>query len=340
MSYSKLYGYKDFLSFLDGSGYTTAAKKNKKAIDDSLAVQLKELENQKKTINDNSDELARQAYISYMSASKELPEKLDAKGLTGGVADNLYLSLLNQYQNNYNDIGKERQNKLYETDNQMAKARLSSSADYSKSLSDLYNSAVDKFLDVRENEENRNFESYYNDKELSNKAADRKAQAEKNKADRELELAALAFKAGDTSYLEKLGIKVPSSSSSSSGSSGSAGSSGLSGSSGGVSDLIKQLDYAVSLAEYGNYSLLCSITGMTEEEAALKFSAGTDSGYTETQIRDAAKLFMSGDYSKNVLGILKSAYPEFSYKQIWNIWKYVAEMEWLMSVDDYKGPVA
>lgn len=336
MSYSKLYSYDDFLSFLSESGYGDVAKKKKNAIDESLKEQLKSLEAQKKSINDDSDELARQAYLSYISSSKDIPDKLAATGLNGGAADNLYLSLVNEYQNNYNEIGKERKNKLYDTDTEMIKAKLSSSAEYSNALSDIYDSAVEKFLGIRENEEKRNFESYYNDKELSDKAADRKAQSDKDKADRELEKAKLALQAGDFSVLEDLGIKPSVGNSSSSSSSGSGG---TGGSSGNMSELLKQLDYAVSLAKYGNYTLLCSITGMTEEEAALKFADGTDSGYTESQIRDAAKLFMGGDFSKNVLGILKSAYPEYTYEQIWKIWKSVAENEWLMYVNDsYKGP--
>lgn len=334
MSYSKIYGYDDFLSFISKSGYEDTAKKKKSALDLALEQQLGDLEAQKKKINDSSDELARQAYISYISASKDIPNKLSSTGLNGGAADNLYLSLVNEYQNNYNEIGKERQNKLYENDNEMINAKRESSAEYSKALSDIYSSAVEKFLEVRENEEKRNFESYYNDRELSEKAADRKAQTAKESADRELELAKLAFQAGDPSLLEKLGVTV--SSNSTGGQTGNGGSS-----SSNMNELAKQLEYAVSLAKYGNYELLCSITGMTQEEAALRFSSAEESGYTEQQIKDAARLFMSGDYSKNVLGILKSAYPEFTYSQIWNIWKNIAEYDWFINIDDsYKGPKA
>ncbi len=435
MSYTKLYSYDDFLSFLSKSGYGEAAKKKKNSLDASLEEQLAALENQKRSINDNSDELARQAYVSYISASKELPEKLTASGLNGGVADNLYLSLANEYQNNYNEIGKERLDKLYQTDYEKTKARLSNSAEYSKALSELYDSAVEKFLGIRENEENRNFESYYKDQDNAQKNADRELEKyindmlneqknadrdlerykndtlneqknadrelekyindmlnsqknadrdlekykndtlnEQKNADRELEryindmlnaqkiadrdlekykndtlndqknadretqtaqekleavleLAKIAYQTGDSALLNKLGIKT--SDTNQSNKTGNVT----------VSDLEKQLDYAVSLAKYGNYSLLCKITGLSEEEVALKFSDKKESGYSESQIRDAAKLFMSGDYSNNVLGILKSAYPEFSLSQIWKIWKSVAETEWLMYIDDdYKGP--
>lgn len=347
MSYSKIYNYDDFLSFLSDSGYAESAKKQKDALNASLETRLSEFEAKKKNINRESDELARQAYISYLSASKELPEKLDASGLNGGAADNLYLSLANEYQNNYTDIGRDRQEKLDDMDLEMSKAKLSSDKDYADSMSKLYDSAVDKFLDVRENEEKRKFESYLNDTKLNDNAADRKADAEKEKADRELELAKLAFEAGDSSLLEKLGIKP---SGTIGGVAGGAVNGIITGAGGGASsgglpnaenasDLSKLLDYAVSLAEYGNYDLLCQITGMSKEDAALKFSE-EKSGYTDSQIRDAAKLFMSGDYSNNVLGILKEAYPEYTYYQIWKLWESVAENDWMMKINGYRGPKA
>ena len=342
MSYSKLYNYEDFLSFLSDSGYSDAEKKKKAVYNASLLDQLVPLAAQKQSINESSDELARQAYISYLSASKELPEKLSAAGLNGGVADNMYLSLVNEYQKNYNQIGKDRNSKLNDVDTAMNQARSKKALEYSSAMSDLYDSAVKSFLDARENDEKRNFDSYYNDKELAESAADRKAQAEKNKSDTalkqlqyELEKAKLAFEAGDSSLYEKLGITPKDETNAENGSAVGSGSSGSTD----FNDLLKQLDYAVSLAEFGNFDLLCKITGMTQEEAALKFAKVDESGYSEKQIKDAAKLFMGGDYSNNVLGVLKSAYPEYTYQQIWNIWKDVAVTEWMIFPEDnYHGP--
>ncbi len=336
MSYSKIYDYEDFLSFLSDSGYAESAKKQKDALNASLETRLSEFEAKKKNINRESDELARQAYISYLSASKELPEKLDASGLNGGAADNLYLSLANEYQNNYNEIGRDRQEKLFDTDFEMSKAKLSNDEALAGAMSKLYESAVDKFLDNRESEEKRNFESYINESKLND-----------SEADRELEKAKLAFEVGDKSLLENLGIKP---SGTVGGVVGGAVNGIISGVNGGASsgvlpnaqnasDLSKLLNYAVSLAEYGNYDLLCQITGMSKEDAALKFSE-EKSGYTDSQIRDAAKLFMSGDYSNNVLGILKEAYPEYTYYQIWKLWESVAENDWMMRLRGYRGPKA
>ncbi len=345
MSYSKIYNYKDFLSFLSGSGYSDVAKKKKEELNASLDVQLKDLEKQKKQVSADADDLAREAYISYVSATKDLPEELSAKGLTGGAADNVYLSLVNEYQNNYNDISKQKSNKLSSVDDAILKAKLSSDEKYSSALSGLYSDAVEKFLGVRENEEKRKFDSYYKDKEYSNKEADRKQESIQNSLKNDIELAKLALEAGDYSYLEKLGIEpkdlVENGSGSNSENSSSNGSSsgGLSGiKAEDASDLSKLLQYAVSLAEYGNYDLLCKITGISKEDAALRF-ADEYTGYSEKEIANAAKLFMSGDYSKNVLHILREAYPDYSYEQIWKIWEDVASYEWLMDTNDgYKGP--
>ncbi len=340
MSYSKIYNYKDFLSFLEGSGYADAAKKKKEQQSAALNSQLKDFEKQKKQVSAEADDLAREAYISYISASKDLPEQLSAKGLTGGAADNVYLSLVNEYQNNYNDISKQKSNRLSAVNDSISKAKLSSDEQYSAALSELYSDAVEKFLGVRENEEKRKFESYYKDKEYADKEADRKQESLQNSQKNNIDWAKLALQAGDYSYLEKLGIKPDISVNGSSGNNGNASSgnesSGIKAED--ANDLSKLLQYAVSLAEFGNYDLLCQITGMSKEDAALRF-ADENSGYSEKQVTDAARLFMNGDYSKNVLGILKEAYPEYSYNQIWKIWESVASYEWMIDTrDGYKGP--
>ncbi len=350
MSYSKIYNYKDFLSFLQGSGYADAAKKKKEQQTAALNSQLKDFENQKKQVSAEAEDLARQAYISYISSAKDLPEQLSAKGMTGGAADNVYLSLVNEYQNNYNDISKQKSSRLSAVDDSISKAKLASDEQYSAALSELYSNAVEQFLNIRENEEKRKLESYYKDKEYADKEADRKQEALQYSGKNNLDWAKLALQAGDYSYLEMLGIKPDNSqnnysdgfgndySENNSSNNGNPESNSTSIKAEDAAELSRLLQYAVSLAEFGNYDLLCEITGMSKEDAALRF-ADKQSGYSEKQVADAAKLFMNGDYSKSVLGILKEAYPEYSYRQIWKIWESVALYEWFIDTrDGYKGP--
>ncbi len=355
MSYSKLYNYDDFLSFLSGSGYDEASKKQKEALEKELEGKISAIQREKDAVNKDYDELARQAYVSYMSTSRDLSKDINKAGLNGGAADNLYSSLANEYNNNYNEIGKERIEKLSMKDGEISDARQSNSADYSRFLSDLYASAVDKFLDGREEEEKRNFDSYYKDKDLEQQIADREAdikinnaklQFDKDKSQRDylLEKAKLAFQVGDSSLLKELGIKPPiiqTGSSSGAGAGASSAALGVNGVFGGNVDsaeMLKTLEYAVELAKYGNFSLFCRITGMTEEEAALEFADKT-SKYSEAEIKDAAMLFMGGDYSANVLKVLKSAYPHYNYSQIYKLWEDIATYDWLMDLPGaYQGP--
>ncbi len=359
MSYSKLYNYDDFLSFLSGSGYDEASKKQKEALEKELEGKISAIQREKDTINKDYDELARQAYVSYMATSRDLSKDINKAGFNGGAADNLYSSLVNEYNNNYNEIGKERIDKLNMKDGEISDARAESSNDYSKYLSDLYSSAVDNFLDGREAEEKRNFDSYYKDKDIEQQIADREAEIkinnaklqfdkDKNQRDYLLEKAKLAFQTGDSSLLKELGINpsiFQGGSSSGSGANSLTGASlaalGVSNVFGGSvdsADLLKTLEYAVELAKYGNFSLFCRITGMTEEEAALEFADKT-SKYSEAEIKDAAMLFMGGDYSANVLKVLKSAYPHYNYSQIYKLWEDIATYDWLMDLPGaYQGP--
>ena len=61
MSYSKIYNYTDFLSFLEGSGYAEAAKKKKEQQTAALNSQLKDYEAQKSKVSAEADDLAREA---------------------------------------------------------------------------------------------------------------------------------------------------------------------------------------------------------------------------------------------------------------------------------------
>ena len=84
-----------------------------------LAVQqgVNRLNTQKTNINQNADENARQAYIQYMQSKKALPQQLASQGINGGATETANLGLASTYQNNLNDINKNRINQIQDIDN-------------------------------------------------------------------------------------------------------------------------------------------------------------------------------------------------------------------------------
>lgn len=74
------------------------------------------LNSQKTTVNQNYDDIARQAYITSMQNKKALPQQLAASGVNGGASETAMLGLSANYENNLNKINTGRNNALYDID--------------------------------------------------------------------------------------------------------------------------------------------------------------------------------------------------------------------------------
>jgi hypothetical protein len=72
---------------------------------------------QKANINQAAEDNARQAYIMHMQAKKALPQQLVNQGATGGMTETANLGLQTTYQNNLNDINRNKVNAIQEIDN-------------------------------------------------------------------------------------------------------------------------------------------------------------------------------------------------------------------------------
>lgn len=84
-----------------------------------LAVEqgVNRLNAQKNNINQSAEDNARQAYIMHMQAQKALPQQLASQGVTGGATETANLGLATTYQNNVNDINRNKANALQDIDN-------------------------------------------------------------------------------------------------------------------------------------------------------------------------------------------------------------------------------
>lgn len=98
-----------------------AYKKQEEAIREQnrLAVEqgTNRLNAQKTNINQAANDNARQAYIMQMQAKKALPQQLAGQGATGGATETANLGLQTTYQNNLNDINRNKANAIQDIDN-------------------------------------------------------------------------------------------------------------------------------------------------------------------------------------------------------------------------------
>jgi heme exporter protein D len=126
-SYQNPYSYSSYDDFYSKNGYGSLTTAQQAAVDAYVQQALNSIEAQKKTVNEDSDEMARQAYISYMQSKNALPQQLGAAGYNGGMADSQLLALETGLQNNQNDIAKNRASSLYSLDSAATDAKLQGS---------------------------------------------------------------------------------------------------------------------------------------------------------------------------------------------------------------------
>jgi hypothetical protein len=67
-------------------------------------------------INQNADEMARQAYVLSRQNAKVLPQQLASRGMTGGATETAQLGLQTNYENNLNNINTNRYNAINSVD--------------------------------------------------------------------------------------------------------------------------------------------------------------------------------------------------------------------------------
>lgn len=90
------------------------------------------------TMNQSYDEAARQAYINYRTAQRDLPSQLAAAGISGqGAAESSLISQNNAYNSAYNQNELARQQALANLENQAANAYNNMANQGAQSVSDI-----------------------------------------------------------------------------------------------------------------------------------------------------------------------------------------------------------
>lgn len=90
-------------------------------------------------LNQNAENALREAYINRMMAEKNLSQRLNAQGLTGGAAESVIASLLNNYGSARNSIETQRLNDLADLLNTYQNNTQSARQQYTDALNDLAN---------------------------------------------------------------------------------------------------------------------------------------------------------------------------------------------------------
>ena len=88
-------------------------------------------------VNNSADKALREAYVQNMLAQKNLGQRLNAQGLTGGAAESTIAGLMNNYGNARNDIETQRMSDIANLLNTYQNNASSAEKQYNEALNDL-----------------------------------------------------------------------------------------------------------------------------------------------------------------------------------------------------------
>lgn len=117
-------------------------KQQQQAYYDAMADQInQQYSSMLPTLNQSYDDAARQAYINYRTAQRDLPEQLAAAGISGqGASESSLVAQNNAYNQAYNQNEMARANALQSVENNRASALAGNSTQAAQSMAELANS--------------------------------------------------------------------------------------------------------------------------------------------------------------------------------------------------------
>lgn len=116
--------YGSFDEFLSGMGYDSYADATQQAIRAAVQQAIGGYNQQIEDTNEDSKELARQAYVNMMMGGKNLDQQLAAGGYAGGMADSQRIALQANYENDLNALERQRVATINELQRAITNAQL------------------------------------------------------------------------------------------------------------------------------------------------------------------------------------------------------------------------
>ena len=160
--------YGSFQEFMADSGYSDYADQVKNTIKASVDQAVKGYQGQIDTTNQQSDELARQAWVAKRLAEKNLGQQLSASGYSGGMADSQKISLESDYQGQLTDIEKQRLQTVKDLESAITNAQLTGDMQAAQELSAMLQQLQSQWNSYVQNQKQLDASNYWKQKELDN----------------------------------------------------------------------------------------------------------------------------------------------------------------------------
>lgn len=157
-----------FDAFLAGTGYGAYSSAVQNAIRASVQSATQGYNQQIQDTNDETDELARQAYIAKMLGQKNLSQQLSANGYAGGMADSQMIATETDYQNQLTSIEKQRLQTITELQNAITQAQLAGDMQAAQELAGYLQTVQGQYVNYAQNQQQIANQNYWNQAELDN----------------------------------------------------------------------------------------------------------------------------------------------------------------------------
>lgn len=160
--------YGTWEDFLKSSGYQDYNEQVQAAIKAAVDAATQSYTQQIDTANQDSAELARQAYIAKMLGQKNLDQQLSASGYAGGMADSQRIQTESNYQNNLNSIEQQRLATVKELQSAISQAQLSGNQQMAESLSSYLQNLQSQWSSYVQQQQSMSNADYWNQKQMDN----------------------------------------------------------------------------------------------------------------------------------------------------------------------------
>ena len=160
--------YDSFQEYLGDTGYDDYADQMKSAIQASVDQAVKGYQGQIDTTNEQSDDMARQAWVAKRLAEKNLGQQLSASGYAGGMADSQKISLESDYQGQLTEIEKQRLQTVKDLEAAITNAQLTGDMQTAQQLATMLQQIESEWNSYVQSQKQMDASNYWNQKQLDN----------------------------------------------------------------------------------------------------------------------------------------------------------------------------
>ncbi len=156
-----------FEEFLEQTGYDQYSEATQQRIQAAVEQAVNNYNAQIDETNQDTEELARQAYIAKMLGQKNLDQQLSAAGYAGGMADSQRIQTETNYENNLQELENQRLKVVAELERAIRDAQLSGDLQAAQELQAYLQAMQSNWMSYVQNQQAIQNNNYWNQQQLN-----------------------------------------------------------------------------------------------------------------------------------------------------------------------------